>query len=637
MPNSQEPFDEWEVWSALAKFAQARSELHEEMVAKTARDFQEFAVKRDRLFRELLEHRSILHAARFECAEFISRHVLHREACCRTWQRIWHSLSSPNGPWQRQKNDKTVELFCADGYPTRRSPKVPRIRFRREDASIYASLYECQLVVREKRKQATLEIHRIYFSIVLEKSSTDIDGSLIRFVFLRPPHAIELFLWDNRTFFLDFPIAHRDSVYKELSRIATTIDRTEKGNTSNFDYLLLVNRHFSQSFSDLTHYPLFPCVLSSEQLSPVIRLERPSMSPELIVKFRKGIPQEFPNVSIPEFFILPEIFEGDHRFDLVYEHRKALESEQVSRDLHNWVQLVFGDHCPPRLPDIPARLIRPFSKDLGVGSLLFAGFHSSSNNVSCVVVGRSGQAPVRRFVEESLSFTVYFIPVDGQVSCSQFANGIVVSGQVIDWDGQSHFLDVRDVVGTAASGTFVVILRSDRVIQVFHGLQLKYNVRSYDGAPVCAAASEKFGIIVVGTTSGLLLVYSLWSGVLERIIPVDRPVRVGISPGWGFIVVVLWNYELVLFSINGEFIRRVGIGAAVAAWDLTASSTGFDFLTLALVSGSVYHFELFYLSMGDSVASRLGIVGIAHLWEFNSIAIVDAHGAFDEFTTAVLC
>jgi hypothetical protein len=198
-------------------------------------------------------------------------------------------------------------------------------------------------------------------------------------------------------------------------------------------------------------------------------------------------------------------------------------------------------------------------------------------------------------------------------------------------------LDVRDVVGTAASGDFIIILRGDRVIQVFHGLRLKYNVRSYDGAPVCAAASEKFRIVVVGTAHGSLLVYSLRSGVLESVVRVDTPVRVGISPGWGFIVVVLSSCELVLFSINGEFIRRVAIGPAVAAWGFTASRTGFDFLTLALVSGSVYHFELFYLSMGDVVATRLGIVAIAHLTELDSIAIVDANGAFDAVFTDMAC
>ncbi|KAK5964611.1 hypothetical protein GCK32_014708, partial [Trichostrongylus colubriformis] len=127
----------------------------------------------------------------------------------------------------------------------------------------------------------------------------------------------------------------------------------QKREISNFDYLMFLNTVAGRTFNDLNQYPVFPWILtnySSEQLDLNVAANFRDLSKELI----------------PELFYLPEMLRNDNGFDFgkrsdgvkindvvlpkwasspeefVLLHRQALESDLVSCQLNQWIDLIFG-------------------------------------------------------------------------------------------------------------------------------------------------------------------------------------------------------------------------------------------------------------------------------------------------------
>ncbi|EGZ09163.1 hypothetical protein PHYSODRAFT_524125 [Phytophthora sojae] len=200
--------------------------------------------------------------------------------------------------------------------------------------------------------------------------------------------AIEIFLRNGSTHFLDFPLTTKQRrnefvrvLYSFLPRstpkqwpgrviphLAATTKAWQNRQISNFDYLMALNTFAGRSFNDLTQYPVFPWVLSNYEDStldlsdphnfrdlskPTWRMCNSQMSEvkELTPEFfasdgtflrnRNGYvlgkrhdQQAVGDVQLPKWASTPEEF--------VRIHRAALESEHVSRHLHQWIDLIFG-------------------------------------------------------------------------------------------------------------------------------------------------------------------------------------------------------------------------------------------------------------------------------------------------------
>uniref|UniRef100_A0A336KCC2 CSON006833 protein n=1 Tax=Culicoides sonorensis TaxID=179676 RepID=A0A336KCC2_CULSO len=333
---------------------------------------------------------------------------------------------------------------------------------------------ECELITLMMRVKGRLDVTTNQF-IFTDLSPNTEDGTKHDFRFniqqLREVHlrkfnlrrsALEMFLVDQTSYFLNFTTKTRNKIYSKIlslqppnilygsgrspSELLKSSGYTQKWinrEISNFEYLMHLNTIAGRSYNDLSQYPVFPWILADytsdeldltkpetfRDLSRPIGVINPKNEAEvrakyegfedpsgMIPKFHYGthysnsagvlhymirvepftslhielqsgrfdvadrqfhsIPQTWkllmdnPNdvkELIPEFFYFPEFLKNTNKFDLgtlqnskervndvvlppwaknaedfITIHRRALESEYVSKNLHNWIDLIFG-------------------------------------------------------------------------------------------------------------------------------------------------------------------------------------------------------------------------------------------------------------------------------------------------------
>ncbi|XP_039966909.1 neurobeachin-like protein 1 isoform X2 [Bactrocera tryoni] len=333
---------------------------------------------------------------------------------------------------------------------------------------------DCELITLMTKVKGKIEVNQTLFTFI-DLSPPSEDGSKHDFRFpiskIREVHlrkfnlrrsALEIFLIDQTSYFLNFTTKTRNKVFTkilslqppnilygsgrspgELLRASGLTQKWVNREISNFEYLMYLNTIAGRSYNDLSQYPVFPWILS-DYTSDVLDLTDPKSFRDLskpvgvinpkneagvrikyesfedpsgaIPKFHYGthysnsggvlhyllrvepftslhielqsgrfdvadrqfhsIPQTWkllmdnPNdvkELIPEFFYFPEFLKNKNKFDLghlqitkekvddvilptwantpeefIAIHRRALESEYVSQNLHHWIDLIFG-------------------------------------------------------------------------------------------------------------------------------------------------------------------------------------------------------------------------------------------------------------------------------------------------------
>ncbi|MGH0147857.1 UNVERIFIED_CONTAM: hypothetical protein FKN15_044852, partial [Acipenser sinensis] len=140
---------------------------------------------------------------------------------------------------------------------------------------------------------------------------------------------------------------------RQLFKSSNMTQRWQRREISNFEYLMFLNTIAGRTYNDLNQYPVFPWVLTNYESEEV----------------DLTLPGNFRDLSkelIPEFYYLPEMFVNSNEYnlgvrddrtvvsnvdlppwakkpeDFVRINRMALESEFVSCQLHQWIDLIFG-------------------------------------------------------------------------------------------------------------------------------------------------------------------------------------------------------------------------------------------------------------------------------------------------------
>ncbi|KOB76808.1 Neurobeachin, partial [Operophtera brumata] len=127
---------------------------------------------------------------------------------------------------------------------------------------------------------------------------------------------------------------------RQLMRNSNMTQKWQRREISNFEYLMFLNTIAGRTYNDLNQYPVFPWVLTNYE-SEELDLSQPSnyrdLSKMLVNSsgYRLGIPDSpSGDVILPPWASSPEEF--------IRINRMALESEFVSCQLHQWIDLIFG-------------------------------------------------------------------------------------------------------------------------------------------------------------------------------------------------------------------------------------------------------------------------------------------------------
>uniref|UniRef100_G3RTL4 WD repeat and FYVE domain containing 3 n=1 Tax=Gorilla gorilla gorilla TaxID=9595 RepID=G3RTL4_GORGO len=236
--------------------------------------------------------------------------------------------------------------------------------------------------------------------------------------YLLQPIAVEVFSGDGRNYLLAFQKGIRNKVYQRFLAVVPSLtdssesvsgqrpntsveqgsgllstlvgeksvtQRWERGEISNFQYLMHLNTLAGRSYNDLMQYPVFPWILADYDSEEVDltnpktfrNLAKPmgAQTDERLAQYKKRYKDwEDPNGETPAYHygthyssamivasylvrmepftqiflrlqlgdvILPPWAKGDPR-EFIRVHREALECDYVSAHLHEWIDLIFG-------------------------------------------------------------------------------------------------------------------------------------------------------------------------------------------------------------------------------------------------------------------------------------------------------
>jgi hypothetical protein len=372
-------------------------------------------------------------------------------------------------------------------------------------------------------------------------------------------------------------------------------------------------------------------------------------------------PTEFRELA-PEFFYFCEILFAEQAelpqwaqspFEFVYLHRKALESEVTSKNLHEWLNIVFGVKQKREMPSFghptvvfgqshpkrgnPRFPVKSFVCRLEIGPLVFAhvfeanersigltAIDSKGNFALCMLQFRDTQNGTQKLpgiiMLPNVDFgspKVEFVGVGEKV--------LITAGKTVVYDTGVLQTFSRPGRSIAADSNWVIVPERNALISAFRSTNLfvpVWTVPHYNAKVVAACVSSEFHTYVLATKNSELLICPLERGSSVTVVSLEpcRVKRVTVTPAWGLIVVYFEtqvettvSYAIAVYTINGTKLK-VGIITeeitAMAAW---TSRCGFDWLALADRSGCVLCCEAYLLNFGKPLMPpNAGIVDLEY-------------------------
>jgi hypothetical protein len=412
---------------------------------------------------------------------------------------------------------------------------------------------------------------------------------------------------------------------------------------SSFEYLMHLNRISGRTVHDYTEYPVFPWLGEGRQLNMTVdrraRYEETPMSADAVEKVAapmefSAFRREFPgNEAVPEVYAMPQYSSLEN----VYSARKLLESPEVSRELHNWISLIWSSdlsvHIRPLFQGLhPRRRDPPAPPKFNATPLFqlrekleFAVVACEPQVTFCVIYFSLGAKTGGR-----LTFRLKNLDRPANhtepLPCESLALAELQQPVYGGYDGKAvifearasvlHVLDLRTfrlspfghrarITSVASSGPWFVVGGCDSSLVLYSDLRLIWSSFLYREAVVACAVSDTFKAAVAGMGDGAIVICSLVNGSIVHVVPIapEIPQAILITPAWGFVLFYAtdvvpgslrhWIWAL---TIDGAPIGRIEVHDKLSAWCCWRSRCGFDYVAFVCESGDIFIAEVINLA-----------------------------------------
>jgi hypothetical protein len=605
------------------------------------------------------------------------------------WNSLWDVVTFESAPWNSPALSKSHEKEVGNSFLS--SGIVPlrmsRIACADEVAPVPPGPPLCVQTGAWARSDDTQTVQFAVSQTCLSFANVAIPLDTLKWVLTRP-FGLEFYTTRGRSYLIHLTAADARSILDAIEPLAPpslelfqTVDNVSfwetlpystlwvTGQMSSFEYIMRLNIVSGLSLTNHT----FPRLHTDYDLPSLQECPRRDLSARnnLAHLSRSDLLSEGRSTSMNallgqsqrelnfEFFCLPEFFPPDFQFppwadgalDFVYQHRKLLEGDEVSAQLHEWINTVWNSAGPFRLfrESHPARncgqkssaLVVPCQGQMALGSIDACHvFHSTSLlfTISCLALSgtyfettfdlrispivnsdratRSEPDMRKRFLTRAgadlipaSSQTKRKLPVfDGSSTVVGFGKRkflVLQYGRVHLVTGSTSviLLETRIANATAicCDDHYLAIGDASCGISVFRGREFVHSFKLYLPPIETIKMNVRHGLVVAGT-AGSLAVCDLFTGSVVDIIKMEYPPRkILVSPSWGFIVVYCTfgsKRFLELYTINAVFVKRTPITVPIDVWYCWTSPSGFDYLIYGDGKGDLYGMELYDLKPG---------------------------------------
>ena len=487
---------------------------------------------------------------------------------------------------------------------------------------------------------------------------------------------------------------------KDLLEMESLDQMWIKGNISTFEYISILNRCDGRSFENLDNYPVFPMLYdidqykkdleSSEKADKKDTLQRdftnafPIPDKEKVLSLLSNIEpysqlyKELKKTDdndkkvcewIPEFFCCPIFFEplfgGDKRKaqEFVYNNRKLLESEEVSKSIHLWMNEVWKFSPPHPQRSIVDRKRRSLHFNVPFNDLIsiyyskshFTLLHNNGEFLCFQInfftipqnptVGSDPSSNIFLFksnLDAPITYPKAIVPID-------FERVAIIRTQkpyldiITNNDKTAHFFNdcnneyEYEINCVHSDGDWIIVGTENSEIIAFYEQQQKFIIETFKDPISNVFVKENLGLIAAVTRAGSIIVCSLVNGTVLATVQLSntlKPQKLLISNCFGFVIVYCTEatpigkrHFISVYSSNLDFVSLTEINSPIDSWHTFSTKRAIDYLVIASLS-SIQCCEVFYVDRITKVAENLETetIYLNYSDEISSIIAVQKNG-----------